>query len=356
MSIVTKFEIHYVQYINEKGEELMSLPAFAKDKEILISLYRFMVLTRIYDAKAIALQRTGKMGTFASSLGQEAVSVGIGNALQKEDVFCPYYRDQGAMFQRGIKISELLSFWGGDEWGSHYANNKEDFSIAIPIGTQLLHAAGIAYAIKLRKQKRAVVVTCGDGASSEGDFYHAINAAGIWKLPLVIVINNNQWAISVPRTRQSGTKTLAQKAIAGGIDGVQVDGNDVIAVRHIVSEALDKARGGDGPTLIEALTYRLCDHTTADDASRYIDKADLERAWNLEPLSRFYSYLIKNNYITEKLNEKIHEECNQQVEDSVEEYLNIPLRLPESMFDYLYAKLPVPLKEQRDEIEGLANE
>ena len=175
-----------------------------------------MMLTRLFDYKAVALQRTGMLNTYASTLGQEAISVGIGASMQREDVFCPFYRDYAAQLMRGVKMSEILSFWKGNEWGNHFSECPLDFPICVPIATQLLHAAGVATAFKLRKQAKVAVSICGDGATSEGDFYEAINVAGVWQLPVVFVIDNNQWAISVPRKHQTDAQTLAQKAIAAG--------------------------------------------------------------------------------------------------------------------------------------------
>ncbi len=352
MSIVSQFSIENYQYLDENGNLNGNFPPFAKDKETLLSLYRLMTITRYFDAKAVALQRIGKMGTFASSLGQEAISVAIGYALHKSDIFCPYYRDQGALYQRGVTLSKIFSFWGGDERGTIFTENTEDLPIAIPIGTQVLHAAGIAYAVKLRKQKRAVLVTCGDGATSESDFYQGINSAGLWNLPLVIIINNNQWAISVPRTKQTGCKTLAQKAIAGGFQGLQVDGNDIIAVKHQIDLALNKARNGEGPTLIEAITYRLCDHTTADDASRYVNKLDLDQAKNMEPLKRLKIYLTNIGYLTPEQENSVKIEAKNLVDKEAQNYLSIEPQSPETMFQYLYDTLPSHLDEQLNELKG----
>ena len=189
-----------------------------------------MVLTRVFDKKAIALQRTGKMGTYPSSLGQEAISVAIGSVMQKDDVLFPYYREYGAQFLRGVTMTEIFQYWGGDERGMDYKGPQKDFPICVPIATHAPHAVGVAYAMKLRKEPRVAVFVCGDGATSKGDFYEAMNAAGLWKLPVVFVVNNNQWAISVRREIQTGCQTIAQKAIAAGFDGEQVDGNDIVAV------------------------------------------------------------------------------------------------------------------------------
>ncbi len=350
---VAHFDIHYLQYLDENSHPTQPFPAFA-DPKTLLFLYRQMSLIRHFDNKAVNLQRTGKMGTFPSSRGQEAVGIGLGHAMQKEDVFCPYYRDQGTLLMKGIKLSEVLAYWGGDERGSDYQNPaaKDDFPNCVPIAGQLLHAAGVAYAIKYRKQKRAVLTICGDGGTSKGDFYEAINLAGSWRLPVVFVVNNNQWAISVPRSQQSGCQTLAQKAIAGGFEGIQVDGKDVIAVRQAVDEALKKAREGGGPTLIEAVTYRLCDHTTADDAKRYTPPEEIKAAWNVEPIARLGYYLESQKLWSREKEAELQKELAVEVDNIVNEFLNRPKAPLTDMFDYLYAELPKALQPQRDEVEA----
>jgi 2-oxoisovalerate dehydrogenase E1 component alpha subunit len=353
MTIVAEFSIQYIQYLDQTGEPTQALPELASDAKTLLELFRWMLLIRTFDAKAVALQRTGKLGTFPASLGQEAVAVGMGYALQKDDVFVPYYRDQGTFMMRGIKPSLIFAYWGGDERGNDFNTAKEDLPICVPIATQYLHAAGIAYAIKYRKEPRAVLTICGDGGTSEGDFYEGINFAGLFKLPVVFVINNNQWAISVARTKQTATPTLAQKAIAAGFDGIQVDGNDAIAMAHTVQEALKKARNGGGPTLIEAVTYRLCDHTTADDARRYVDKEELENAWQAEPLRRLRTYLTTQQLLTVEMEEKMQAECTETIAQAVEEYVNMPPQPNTAMIDYMFAKLPAAYQQQRDEIAGL---
>jgi pyruvate dehydrogenase E1 component alpha subunit len=208
------------------------------------------------------------------------------------------------------------------------------------------HAAGAAYAFLLRREPRVAVSIFGDGGTSKGDFYEAMNMAGVWQAPLVLVINNNQWAISVPRSRQSAARTLAQKAIAAGIDGLQVDGNDVIAVHQVVHDALDKARRGEGPTLIEALSYRLGDHTTADDATRYRDSDVVNLQWECEPLLRLRKYLTRMNVWDKAQDEELGKQCYAQVEQAVETYLAIPPPDTSAMFDHLYASLPQAMEEQ----------
>jgi len=354
MAVIATFTIEHTQFLDPQGNPTQTLPSFAQDLKNLIALYRKMVLLRVFDAKAVALQRTGKMGTYASTLGQEAVSVAIGNAMRKEDVLCPFYRDYGAQFERGVMMAEILTYWGGDERGSSFSNCAEDFPICVPIGTQILHAAGVATAFKLRKQPRVAVSTFGDGATSEGDFYEAINLAGAWHLPVVFVVNNNQWAISVPRGAQSGAQTLAQKAIAGGFAGEQVDGNDIIAMRYVMDKALAKARSGGGATLIEALTYRLSDHTTADDATRYRDKAELQQAWQEEPILRLRNYLMNQKAWSQQEEDSLLADCAQQVDTAVQQYLALKPQTVENMFDYHYAKLPHDLAEQRIEATAVA--
>lgn len=351
MISVAKFEIFYRQYLNEKATLVAELPSFAKDPDELVRMYKIMSLMRVFDAKAVALQRTGKMGTYAGILGQEAISVAVGAAMQKEDVLCPSYRDYGAFIQRGMKLSDIFAYWGGDERGNNFDNPK-DFPICVPIGTQCLHAAGVAAAFKLRKQKHAVVTTIGDGGTSQGDFYEAMNLAGDWNLPIVFVVNNNQWAISIPRKIQTGAKTIAQKAIAAGFEGIQVDGNDIIAMRATMDDALEKARTGQGPTLVEAITYRLCDHTTADDAKRYRDNQEVDDAWKKEPLIRIRSYLIQTGAWSDAKEQALLKDCAEQVDEAVNDYMNAKPQPPESMLDYLYETLPEAYEAQRKELMG----
>lgn len=345
-----EFKIHYSQFLNAEGKLTADLPEFAKDKDALIELYRVMVLNRTFDNKAIALQRTGKMGTFASSAGQEAVAAAIGHAMRPDDVLLPMYREYAAQLQRGVEMSELFLYWGGDERGMGYQNQAHDLPIAVPIATQITHAAGVAKAFQLRKQARVAVTIIGDGGTSKGDFYEGLNLAGVMNLPMVVVINNNQWAISVPRRAQTATYTIAQKAIAAGIPGEQVDGNDILAMRERMSQAIEKARAGDGPTVIEALTYRMGDHTTADDATRYRKAEELEAQKRLDPIKRFKTYLMAHHDWTDDHEASLLAECSTKVEHAVKVYLETPAMPPESMFDCLYEKLPKAYQWQRDEV------
>ena len=335
------------RFIDADGTAMEPLPEFVADPAELISLYRGMVLTRSFDEKAIALQRTGQLGTYASSLGQEAVAVGAASAMRDDDILVPSFRELGAQLWRGVSLVELFLNWGGDERGNDFAVPRQDFPSSIPVASHVPHAAGAALALKLRGEDSAVVCIFGDGATSKGDFYEALNIAGAWTLPLVFVINNNQWAISVPRSAQTAAKTLAQKSVAAGIPGFQVDGNDVVAVCDGMAEALGRARSGAGATLIEALTYRLGDHTTVDDASRYRDDAEVGRHWRHEPIARLRSYLTGLQAWSKEDEEALLLDCAEKIEAAAAEYLATPPELPEAMFDHLYAELPEPLREQR---------
>jgi len=352
VKIIDHFEVPYYQYLNEEGKLSDDSPALAEDTKTLLELYRLMVLVRTMDTKAIALQRTGKLGTYPSTRGQEAVFVGAGHALQKKDIFVPYYRDIGTLIQRGVRMSQILLYWGGDERGNVYQDST-DFPYSVPVGSQPLHAAGAAYALKYRKEKQAVLSICGEGATSQGDFYEAMNVAGVWKLPVVFVICNNQWAISVPREAQTAAHTIAQKAIAAGFVGEQVDGNDIIAVQHRTAEALKAARESGTPRLLEMVCYRQSDHTTADDASRYEPKNIREKEWPKEPIGRLQHYLKKLNVLTEKMEEEMQAASAAEVDGAVKEYLETEPQPLEAMFDYLYATLPKAYADQRESLKNV---
>jgi pyruvate dehydrogenase E1 component alpha subunit len=340
--------------LDTDGKVVGTMPEFARDAAELLKLYRALVLTRTFDTKAIALQRTGRLGTYASSLGQEAVSVGAAAAMQPSDVFVPSFREHGGQLWRGVTLKELFLYWGGDERGNDFAGPREDYPNCAPVGSHLPHAVGVALAFRLRGEQRASVCVFGDGATSKGDFAEALNMAGVWQVPAIFVINSNGWAISVPRAKQSAAKTLAQKAVAAGIPGEQVDGNDVIAVRAVMERALSRARQGLGPSLIEAVTYRLCDHTTSDDASRYRDDAEVSRHWPAEPLVRLRNLLTNTGHWDKEKEEALLHECGRVVEQAAQEYLATPAQPASSNFDYVYAEMPAELAEQREAAIAMA--
>jgi pyruvate dehydrogenase E1 component alpha subunit len=337
--------------MNEHGSfiDIKNIPDFAHNMDYLITLYRDMNRIRLFDKKAYALQRTGNMGTYPASTGQEAIGIGFASAMTKDDVLIPYYRGQASMIQHGVLMEEILQYWGGYEVGCNYQFAREDFPIAIPIATQSLHATGVAKAMQMRGEKRCVFTEIGEGGTSQGDFYEALNIAGIWNLGVVFIINNNQWAISVPSHHQTHCKTYAQKAIAAGIPCIQVDGNDIIAVKAESDKAAKKARNGGGPTVIECISLRLCDHTTADDASRYRPKDELENGWKKEPIIRLRQYLMQYAQWTELKETAMLNELAKEVQTAVDIYLNTPVEPPEAMFDYLYDELPERTKNQREQ-------
>jgi len=346
--VVATFEIEYLQYLDAEGALARDdLPEFAQDTAQVVDLYKRMTFLRVFDGKAIALQRTGKLGTYASCLGMEATHVAIGSAMAEDDVLAPMYREYGAQFYRGVKPREVLLYWGGDERGNDFSGPAHDFAWSVPIATQALHAAGAALAFKIRKEPRVAVTIVGDGGTSKGDFYGAINVAGAMTLPLVVVIVNNQYAISIPRKSQTHAKTLAQKGIAAGIESLQVDGNDVIAMRAALDHAIKRARHGHGAMLIEAVTYRLSDHTTADDARRYRSDTEVKDAWTREPLKRLKAWLIAQKAWSEKEEEAWKADCAERVDAEVNAYLETKSQPTEAMFDYTYAELPLDLERQR---------
>jgi len=349
MTAIAEFTIPSTGFLAPSGAAIAPLPEFARDPAALVALYRGMVLTRAFDVKAIALQRTGRLGTYASSLGQEAVTVGLAAAMQARDVLLPSFREHGAQLWRGVTPKELFLYWGGDERGNDFGGPRADFPNCVPVGSHAPHAVGVALAFRLRGEDRAAVCVFGDGATSKGDVAEALNMAGVWKVPAVFVVNNNAWAISVPLAKQTSAATLAQKAIAAGIPGEQVDGNDVIAVRFAVERALARARAGAGPTLIEAVTYRLSDHTTADDASRYRDDAEVSRHWPAEPIARLRTYLMKAALWDKGKEESLLQDCGQAVEAAASEYLGTPPLTAAAMFEHTFAQAPADLLHQRDE-------
>jgi pyruvate dehydrogenase E1 component alpha subunit len=347
MKTVAEFKIQYRQILDPRGVLQEPLPAFAHDEKDLLRMYEIMTLVRMFDAKAVNLQRTGQLGTYPSCLGHEATHVGIGAAMRPEDVLAPVYREFGTQIWRGVSMVEILNYWGGDERGNDFAVPRHDFPWCVPIATQTLHAAGAAMAFKIKKEARCALSYIGDGGTSEGAFYEAINLAGTAQLPVVFVIVNNGWAISVPVSAQTAAATLAQKAVAAGIRGAQVDGNDVFAVRQVVGEALETARSGGGPAVIEAITYRLSDHTTADDATRYRSAAEVKQAWELEPLLRFRQYLRAGGLWDDGAEANLLARCAARVEAAVAEYAGGAMPSTDAMFDHLFAAAPPHLQEQR---------
>jgi len=344
--VIQRFEVEYLQILDEDGNVDDSLKPQELDEHKLKEMYHLMVLSRMFGEKLFKLQRSGKIGTCVQSKGQEAAQIGSGFALNKEDWFIPSFREMGVSLVRGADRAKLIEAWKGDTRAFKFDGDCRDLPVAIPIGSQSLHAVGIAWALKLRSEKNAAIVYFGDGATSEGDVHEAMNFAGVLKTPVIFFVQNNQWAISTPRKKQTASETIAQKAIAYGIKGIQVDGNDVMAVYLATKEALERARNGKGATLIEALTYRLSDHTTSDDASKYRSEDEIHK-WELkDPITRLRKYFEKNSMWNEKDAKWVEDECTKEIAEAVEKALAIPPPPVEDMFKYIYADMPKDFEEQ----------
>ncbi len=312
----------------------------------LKKIYGIMVLTRMADTKALALQRSGRMGTFAQVLGQEA-QVAVGLAMQKQDWFFPSFRELGILLCRGSPLEGFYMVFMGCEEGNRSPKEINNFSVSVPVGSQTVHAVGVAMAAQIRGDKVVSVVAFGDGGTSEGDFHEAMNFAGVFKAPCVFFCQNNQWAISTPRTIQTASKTIAQKAIAYGFQGIQVDGNDPLAIYVAMKEAVNHARQGKGPTLIESLTYRMGAHTTADDPTLYRSDKEVKYWQERDPIKRFRIYLQKKGIWNKKYEEELGKKCTKQIEDAVVKAEKIAAATkPGDMFKYMYAEMTPGLKEQ----------
>jgi pyruvate dehydrogenase E1 component alpha subunit len=352
---IKQFNVEWLQILDEGGQSDNALLPPLSPKEVQ-SLYEWMVLSRVFDEKALALQREGRLGTYAPVRGQEATQVGSAYALDPADWVFPAFREMGVGIVRGIPMRMLFQYWSGDERGSDVPIHQHYFPTSIPVGTHLPHAVGAAWAARYRKDPVVVAAYFGDGATSKGDFHEAMNMAGVFRLPVVFICQNNQWAISVPVQRQTATPTLAQKAIAYGFEGIQVDGNDIFAVYKSAKEAADRARSGGGPTFIECLTYRMGDHTTADDASRYRTE-EMVKPWiGKDPIERLRKYMEKQNLWTSSYGNQVKTEAERRVAEAVREFEEQPPQDPSDMFRYTYYELTPPLKEQMDELLNFLKE
>lgn len=324
--------------------------ARAIPEELIHRMYRLMVFTRQWNGKALSLQRQGRMGTLASVRGQEASNIGMGLALEPTDWFCPSFREAGAQLARGASPKDLYLYWAGDSRGLRPPEGSRDLPVCITVGSHLAHAVGIAWGAKIRGEKIAVLSSSGDGSSSQGDFHEALNFAGVFKLPVVFAIQNNHWAISVPFEKQTATNTISEKACAYGFDGVRVDGNDVLAVYLTLKHRLDVARSEFKPALVELVTYRMDDHTTSDDASRYRTEEMLLPWRAKDPIDRLRRYLNAQHGWDEKKEADFLEEISAEVEQVVRDFEAEPHPEPAEIFDYLYYDMPWHLKEEKEEL------
>ena len=340
--------IESVSILDEHGRFDAQLGADLIPDEDVIKLYESMTVSRQFDQIAFKLQRSGRMGTFPENRGQEATSLGGAYALNKDDWLVPCYRENTGLFWRGLPMEYILLHWMGDERGNRIPKELCITPLAIPIGTQMLHAAGLAWASKYRKEDRLACTIFGDGATSEGDFHEAMNFAANLDLPVIFLCQNNGWAISVPTKIQCSAPTLAQRGLAYGMDCIQCDGNDIFAVVKVVREAARRAREESRPTFIEALTYRLGDHTTADDARRYRDEAELQLWMQRDPLIRLRNYLTELKLWDSSKEEALLTRAKEDVDAAVKQAEEIAADPSNEIFDAMYAAIPDEVRRQRD--------
>ena len=356
MSTIQRDPSDRVQILEEDGSirEGAEVPDLSDER--LVELYRDMRLARRFDERAVSLQRQGRMGTYPPLSGQEGAQVGSAYALEPEDWVFPSYREHAVTQVRGVPLDRTLLYWMGHEAGNAF-QDANVFATSVPIATQIPHATGAAWASKLMGEEKVFCCYFGDGATSEGDFHEGLNFAGVFDVPAVFFCNNNGWAISVPRERQTASETLAQKAEAYGIDGVQVDGMDPLAVYAVTKRAVDKARdpaeGEARPTLIEAVQYRFGAHTTADDPSVYREEAEVERWREKDPIPRMEAFLRETGRIDDETIEAIESEIEDRVAEAIETAESTPRPEPAEMFENVYAEMPRRLEEQLAYIEEL---
>ena len=344
-------KVEYLSILNEKGQLDKKLePDIGED--VLLKLHRFMVLARKFDERLLNLQRQGRIGTFPPIKGQEAAQLGTIAHLRASDWMVPAFRETAAELWRGKSLENIIIYNNGFAEGVDIPEDRNDLPISVPVGSQIIHAVGLGWAAKYRQKDDVAMTFFGDGATSEGDFHEGLNFAAVFQAPVVFVCQNNHWAISMPLSKQTRSKTLAQKAIAYGMPGIQVDGNDILAVFAAAQEAVQRARSGDGPTLIECVTYRLMMHTTADDPKRYRTDEEVEKWSKRDPLPRFQKYLMDKGLLSEdKLNE-IESQIMEEIQAAVEgaEKQMAAFGDPMDMFDHAYAEMPPYLKEQKADL------
>jgi pyruvate dehydrogenase E1 component alpha subunit len=327
--------------------------------EDVLTAYRAMVQTRWLDEHLTALQRQGRIGFHVGSLGEEAAIIGSALALRTQDWIFPCYREFGAALLRGLDFQRFVdNMFGnandtvkGRQMPDHYTSRQNHWlSVSSPVGTQITQAVGFAWAAKLKKDDLVTLVYFGDGATSSSDFHAGMNFAGVFKTPTLFFCRNNGWAISVPIERQTAAETFALKGVAYGVPGVRVDGNDLFAVVAVVRQAIERARNGDGPTLIEALTYRMGGHSTSDDPNAYRELAALQQWATRDPIQRVKSYLLKAGAWDDAHEEKLLSELSERFRRAVQQAEQTEKPDLKTLFDDVYAELPWHLREQREEL------
>lgn len=338
-----------LQVLDPEGDVRSDLlPRF--DDDTYRRIFRHMLTARVADRRFVDLQREGRMGTYAPVEGQEACQVGSAMALREGDWIVPSFRELAASLVRGVPMEKSLLYWMGHEEGSRLPRKLRYLPVSIPVGSHTLHAVGMAMAIRYRRQEDAVLCYFGDGATSEGDFHEALTFAGVTKAPVVFFCQNNAWAISVPRKKQCGADSLACKGVGYGLTGIQIDGNDPFAAYVATEAALKRARSGEGATFIEAVTYRLGPHTTADDPSRYRRSDEVEQMRPFEPLVRYRSFLRGRNLWSEEWEERLTAELEEWMEDEIARAEEFPAPRPEEMFDYMFTDAPPHLLRQKADL------
>jgi pyruvate dehydrogenase E1 component alpha subunit len=316
----------------------------------LLGLYRQLVLLRTYDERSLVYHRQGRIGTYAIFWGHEAMQAGSVRALSAQDWIFPSYRESAIGLLRGMAPATVLAWWRGHPAGWWDPRALRVASICVPIATHVPHAAGLAWGLRLRGEDACAIAYFGDGATSEGAFHEGANLAAVMRAPLVLFCNNNGWAISTPLARQTRAASLADKAAGYGIPGVSVDGGDVLAVYEATREAVERARAGEGPTLIEAVTYRMAPHATADDPSLYIDAARVESERRGECLGRFEGYLRRRGLLDDEAAEAARAEAREAMRAAIAEVEALPAPDPALVFDHAYAAPWPALAAERDEL------
>ncbi|RQG93332.1 pyruvate dehydrogenase (acetyl-transferring) E1 component subunit alpha [Natrarchaeobius halalkaliphilus] len=357
MSTIQRDPRDRVQVLDEAGRVLEDADVPDLSEAKLVEMYEQMRLARRFDERAVSLQRQGRMGTFPPLSGQEGSQIASAHALEEDDWVFPSYREHGVGLVRGLSLERTLLYWMGHEQGSYVPEDVNVFSVAVPIATQIPHAVGAAWASRLRGERNAFLCYFGDGATSEGDFHEGLNFAGVFDTPTVFFCNNNQWAISVPRERQTASATLAQKASAYGFEGVQVDGMDPLAVYKVTRDAVEKARDpGAGelrPTLIEAVQYRFGAHTTADDPSVYRDADEVERWKQKDPIPRLENYLRRRDVLDDGRVDAIEDRIEDRVAEAIETAEASTRPEPDEIFAHVYEGMPKRLRRQLEYVESI---
>lgn len=348
----TEDQMNCYQILNEQGEvDEARLAALNLSQETLNDMYQWMVKARLLDKRFLTLQRQGRIGTYAPFSGQEAAQIGSALALKKQDWMFPSYRDLAACLVHGLSIEQALLYCRGHLHGSQTPADLHVFPIQIIIAGQIPQASGCAWASKLKGEDSVSICYFGDGATSEGDFHEGLNFAAVYQLPAIFFCQNNQWAISVPLHKQMASQSIAGKAAAFGMKGVQVDGNDILAVYQVTQEAVQRAKNGEGPTLIEAVTYRQGPHTTADDPTKYRDQAEVQK-WTTEkdPLARFEAFLSKRGMWSEEVRDSYISQFEAEVNEAIALVEEAKPLTTDVVFDYVYETMHEQLSEQKAEV------